>query len=102
MQASISPCTTYYDAIIKQERLDVQLGFILDNVKLHLPPESSPKTLYHSNSDQIDFEHIQQNFKKHFDTVSIELRKKIFEIYKHDLTVFGYTWNLSTNKIGGF
>jgi len=41
-------------------------------------------------------------FRKYFDPVSIESRQKVFNIYKYDLEIFGYTWNISNNEIGGF
>ena len=42
MQTALSPCTTYYDGIIKQERLSEQFGTILNHLNLTFPPEISP------------------------------------------------------------
>ena len=42
MQTSLSPCTTYYDGIIKQEHLSEQFGTILNHLNLTFPAEISP------------------------------------------------------------
>ena len=38
-------------------------------------------------------------FKEKWDKVPLDVRKKIFKIYKQDLRTFGYGWNYVTNEI---
>lgn len=109
-QRGISPCTMQYDVIIKQEFFGQEFGHLLDKVELKLPDDLDPrKSMFHSNSEskvmsspeevKSKLEALKVNFKKHWDRVNIEIRKKIFEIYKQDLDVFGYYWNYETNEI---
>ena len=67
------------------------------------------KSMFHSNSEskvksspeevKAKLEALKITFKKHWDRVNIDIRKKIFEIYKQDLDMFGYYWDYKTNEI---
>ena len=67
------------------------------------------KSMFHSNSEskvklspeevKEKLEALKVTFKKHWDRVNIDIRKKIFTIYKQDLDMFGYYWDYKTNEI---
>ena len=42
---------------------------------------------------------IQMKFKRLWNTVPIELRRKIYEMYELDLLLFEYDWDIVTNDI---
>ena len=45
------------------------------------------------------FEAKKNYFKEKWDKVPLDVRKKIFKIYKQDLRTFGYGWDYVTNEI---
>ena len=96
----MSPCTTYYDIIIRQERLSEELGTVINATNMKLPADRGPSHVVHSHSDHgMD---IRSSFKETMDALPIPQRNKLKEIYKLDLQVFGYSWNVKTNFIDGF
>ena len=93
-----------------QHRCSSTKPVISDKVDIELPDDLDPrKSMFHSNSEskvktspeevKEKLEALKVNFKKHWDRVDIDVRKKIFEIYKQDLDMFGYYWDYKTNEI---
>ena len=79
-------------------------------MKIELPDDLDPrKSMFHSNSQskvesspeevKKKLEGLKITFKTMWDKVKLDTRKRIFEIYKQDLDMFGYYWDYKTNEI---
>ena len=85
------PCSFTYDILIEHDRVSQEsqlvLNYLQRNNKLNHPLKFDPFTPKTSVS-------VCNNA---FKTVPIDIRRKIFEIYKYDFALFGYKTNLTSD-----
>ena len=98
MNNNNAPCKNLNDLIIRQENLSEDLGFIFNHLNISIP-EVSLSTKFHSTAVSGAFDESQAKFKKNFDKLTTETRRKLFEIFEPDLQILDYKWDLKTNLL---
>ena len=77
-------------------------------MNLKLPDELDPRKSHHHSNSEIEvnendkskeIQNKKEYFKEMWNKVKLSTRKKIFEIYKQDMEMFGYSWNFENNEI---
>ena len=97
-EKSLSPCNNYYNLIVKQEFLAEELGFLTNHLKMNLTTEEI-SNFHHSNHIITGLEALQKHVHSYLDPITVQTREKLFNYFKNDLDIFGYTWNYKTNEI---
>ena len=97
-EKSLSPCHNYYNLIVKQEFLAEELGFLTTHLKMNLTTEKI-SDFHHSNRIITGLEALQKHVHLYLDPITVQTREKLFNYFKNDLDIFGYTWNYKTNEI---
>ena len=99
MNQQFAPCKNFNDLIIRQENLAEDLDFLFVHLNISIPDEISPRTTFHSSTASGEFNENQMKLKKNFEKLSMDKRKKLFEMYEPDLYILDYKWNIETNSI---
>ena len=97
-EKSLSPCENYYNLIVKQEFLSEELGFLTEHLKMNLT-NVEISDFHHSNKVLSGLEALQKHAHFYLDPLTVETREKLFNYFKNDLQIFGYTYNYKTNEI---
>ena len=93
------PCNNYYDLIIRQERLSVELGFLTTHLKLNLQ-KNDPAKMFHSNNREMpNLETYQKEINRYLGPVPVKIRKQLYDLFQPDLDIFHYGWNYIDNTI---
>ena len=86
------PCSFSFDILIEHEKVAEESQLVLDylqsNNKLNPPHKFDP----FRPQTSLDV------CNKAFNTISLDIREKIFEIYKYDFALFGYKTNLTSDN----
>jgi hypothetical protein len=90
------PCNNYFNLIIRQENLGEEFGFLANHLKMK-KEDCDPNQVYHSNSNSLSSSVLK--YEKYLDTVPAQIKQVLYDFLEDDLKIFGYGWNLTTNKL---
>lgn len=94
-----SPCRYNFTYVVKAESIDTDERWLLKRLGLSdvgLKRQGSPHEGSPVNSD------LKGNIKKFMQKLSPETIRGLFELYREDFEIFGYTFDFNTLEAGGF